>query len=616
MKRFTHFVMVGALLTLVMALVGPAAAQDTDPNTGGVIIQGNSGGDPSTFNPIIGSDTVSSDVYDLMYPDIIALNPSTLVEEPSQLGGLAESWEYDETGTVLTINLRQDLTWSDGTPITVDDWIWAADAVRSGETSSPRTYVFTTLADGSADAGFIDSYEKIDDYTLQITLGQPTRDEEGNVVELTPNCVALSDINDIAVVPSHLFEAAFGDDYAAMDDDPFFVPTATFGAFTDPFFEAGVQVSLLGAEEYQDAVEGVVNPSEFVYLSVPDTTVEYERFLAGELTFTSVNLDRQNEFREIADEAGYQVFEYPSNGYTYIGWNLADPNNPQPGLDENGEHPDQGIHPVFGDKLVRQAMAYAVDVDAIIGTRPEGDTPATGIVEGNGTRAVVHNNSDPLTWVDPGLDPYPYDPEMALSLLEEAGWVDNDGDGQLECNDCLYAREVDESYNGTPMSFNLSTNSGNTVRERIGQTVREQLGEIGITVEFEAIDFGALVDLLTSQTSDAIIIGWSLGLPFDPDGRWAFGPEADAPGSGFAFTSYYNPELYDLWEQATTIEGCNQEDRLALYQEAMQMLYEDQPYLWLFFGNVMVAAQPNVENFDPYPAAPLWNVDAWRVLSD
>ena len=48
----------------------------------------------------------------------------------------------------------------------------------------------------------------------------------------------------------------------------------------------------------------------------------------------------------------------------------------------------------------------------------------------------------------------------------------------------------------------------------------------------------------------------------------------------------------------------------------MQILYEDQPYLWLVINNVMAAAQPNVEGWDPLPAANLWNLDAWRVIED
>jgi hypothetical protein len=43
------------------------------------------------------------------------------------------------------------------------------------------------------------------------------------------------------------------------------------------------------------------------------------------------------------------------------------------------------------------------------------------------------------------------------------------------------------------------------------------------------------------------------------------------------------------------------------------MLYEDQPYLWLFAGNVMIAAQANLENFDPLPYNANWNIDSWTV---
>jgi len=612
MKRFTKILFLGTVLALALAMVVPVTAQG--PGEGGVVITDNIGGDPSTFIPFIGSDTVSSSVYAWMYPSIIAIDPFTLDNAPNVAQGMASGWEYDETGTVMTLYLREDITWSDGTPITARDYLWAVEAVRSGQTSSPRTSAFTSLADGTPESGSVDSIELIDDYTLRINLGDPVRDEEGNVTGLTPNCIAINDINDVTPVPAHLYEEAFGDDYASIDADPFFVPTATFGPFTDPFFEAGVQVSLIAEPSYPDTQLGYVSPSEWVLLNVPDTTVAYERFLAGEITYTGISADRQNAFRELAADGSYQFFEYADNGYTYMGYNLADPNNPQPGLDENGDIVDQGLHPIFSDILVRQAFAYAIDVPAMIGSRPDGDEPATGILEGNGFPIYTHNSN--VSWVDDGLEPYAFDPERALELLAEAGWVDNDGDGLLECNDCLYAREVDPEFNGSPLEFELVTNAGNVIRERTGQTIREQLAEIGVTVNFSAIDFGALVDLLLSQTHDAIIIGWSLGLPFDPDGSWAFSAESDNPGSGFGFTSYNNPELNELWQTATTLPGCDRGERLGLYQEAMRILYEEQPYMWLFSGNVMAAAQGTVENYDPLPLFATWNIDAWNVISD
>jgi peptide/nickel transport system substrate-binding protein len=615
MKHFSKFLMIGVIVALMSVLVLPAVAQDGAPGEGGVMVTDNTGGDPSTFNPILGSDTVSSDVYGWMYPGLVGIDPATLNVAPNVAGNAAESWEFDETGTILTVNLRQDITWSDGTPVTADDFLWSFNAVQSGESSSPRTYALTQLADGTEAGGTIHSATKIDDYTIEFEVGTPTF-EDGELVSLEPNCNVFTDMTQITMVPAHIYEAAFGSDYAAMDDVPFFVPEGTYGTFTDPFFEAGVQVSLLANQAYPDTQLGYVSPSEWVMLSVPDSNVSYERFLAGEITYTGIPSQFQNEFRStVQAEGGFQIFESAQNGYTYMGYNTADPENPVDGLGEDGEPQDQGLHPIFGDVMVRQALAYAVDVPSMIGTQPDGDTPATGILEGNGFQAFTHNS--PISWVqNENLAPYPFEPETALAMLEEAGWSDADGNGVLECNGCLYATEVDPSYEGTEFVFTLQTNAGNIIRERVGQTIREQLGEIGVTVEFEAIDFGTLVDVLLGQQFDAIIIGWSLGLPFDPDGRWAFSAQSDIVGSGFAMTSYNNPELNDLWDQATKLPGCDPEERRALYEQAMEILYNDQPYMFLFHSNVMAAAQDNIENFDPYPVFTTWNIDAWREIQN
>src|SRR5262245_21483969 len=111
MKQFFKLVLLGIIVAAFVAIAIPAGAQDVGPGEGGTIIYANLGDDPSTFNPIITSDTASAEVSDWMYPDIISLDPVTLTETPGAPGGLAESWEYDETGTVLTITLRQDMFW-------------------------------------------------------------------------------------------------------------------------------------------------------------------------------------------------------------------------------------------------------------------------------------------------------------------------------------------------------------------------------------------------------------------------------------------------------------------------------------------------------------------------
>ena len=632
MKRFSKYFLLGMIAVLLIALVVPVAAQA--PGEGGTIVRANLGDDPSTFNPIITSDTSSSTVSDWMYPDIIALDPITAQELPNTPGGLATAWEYDESGTVLTLHLREDAFWSDGEQITADDYLWAFNAVKSGQTSSSRTYVMYELDDGTLSDGVVHSITKLDDFTLEIHLGNVEKDDEGNPVldedgnpVLIPNCIAIQDLNDIPVVPAHVYEAAFGSDYASMDEDPYFKPEgengiATFGPFTDPFIEYGVQVSLLADTGYPDAEGGQVNPGEWLFQNVEDQTIMYERFLAGDFTWISVSADNQNALR---GDDRFQIIEYPANGYTWMGYNMADPSNPQPGRDTDGNIVDQGLHPIFGDVRVRQAIAYGIDVREMIGTRPEGDQPATGILEGNGYLIATHNHPGLSSTDDElaelGVEPYPFDQEKAAALLEEAGWVDTDDDGVRECQGCLYATEVDPSFEGSELQFELLTNAGNNLREATGETIRAQLAEIGITVDFQAIEFGTLVDELLGQSFDAIIIGWNLGLPFTPDMKWNFGVAADRPGAGFNTGSYYNQEFEDLLDLANSLPAaedgsyaaCDPDQRDLLYAEAQKIVWEEQPYAFLYAGNVMAAAQANVEGWDPLPYFANWNAEAWTV---
>jgi peptide/nickel transport system substrate-binding protein len=633
MKRLTKFFWLGMTLALLVAIVLPLTAQEADPGAGngGTIVESNIGDDPATFNPVISNDATSSTVTTNFYPSIIAADPVTLEPAPNVAGGMAAGWEYDETGTILTISLRQDIFWSDGTPITAADYLWSVNATRSGLTSSPRTSVFYQLDDGTAIGGVIHEVTALDDYTVQIRLGNVVTDEAGEVVlgedgkpVLQPNCVAINEVNDITPVPAHIYGPAFDENLASMEDDPYFFPStdngpATFGPFTDPFIEFGVQVSLIADQNYPDTQLGYVAPGEWLLQQVEDTTVEYERFLAGDFTLITISPDLQNQFRELE---GFQTIEYPSNGYTYMGYNLADPNNPQPGRDENGELVDQGIHPIFGDVNVRIAIAHAVNVLEMIGTRPTADAPATGILEGNGFPIAV-NNHPGLSSVDPGLEVREYNPELAAEMLEAAGWVDADGNGVRECQGCLYATSVDASYEGTEMAFELLTNSGNRVREATAETIRAQLAEVGITVNYQAIEFGTLVDEFVGQQYDTIIIGWSMAIPFDAGSSMLnfYGIGNDSPGAGFNTSSYRSEEMEDLINRADSLPAaedgsygaCDETVRNEMYAEAMRILYENPPYLWLFATNTMIAAQGNVENFDPLPYNAGWNNDAWSM---
>ena len=589
-----QWLLLGVMLASLMALVLPAAAQDEMGGMGGVVTEGNWGGDPKTFTGILSGDSVSSLVINRIDIDFLAIDPETETPQPGAKGGMAESWQYDESGTVLTVHLRDDIFWSDGTPITAADYLYTTDAIRSGETTSTRGSMFIE------NGGSVVSIEAPDDRTVVITLG--VEDADGN---LLPNCAAL--ISDVAqgftgVIPAHVWQEAIGEDYALMGDHEYNqAPPVSAGAFQFSEFRPGESVTMVANQNYSDAAMGYVNPSAWVLQTVADHDTETDRFLAGDFTIVSPPQARNQELRDNPD---LQTFETTATGVTMLMFNLADPTNPQNGTDEDGNRIDQGFHPLFGDLRIRQAIAMATDKEAII----------EGVLLGEGIAA--HANTYPRSWAyPPDLEGYDYDPEASLALLNEAGWEDLDGDGILEAtadNEMVPAEENDGDYE---FRFSLSTNAGNPAREQIGQITVDQLGEIGIVVDFEAVDFGTLVEQIYSQEFDAIIVGAGNGL--EPDGSlnaW-YGPGADIVGGGLNAVSFYTPRFEELLLAGRTVAGCDQDARTEIYQEVYQILAHELPWLTYYNAKVVWAANANVEGWDPFAFDVRWNMDAWNVIT-
>ncbi len=588
MKRILIF-----LSLLLLCVAAPLSAQDADvapgPGLGGIVINSSTSGDPATFNPLISSDTASSNVHSWLYPSIFTINPHNGLEEPNLAGGMASGWEYDESGTVLTIHLREDIAWNDGTPITSADYLWAVEATRSGEIDSPRAGVFETMADGTPAGGKIVNVEAPDDYTVVVTFSEA-------------DCISFSDVNDITPVPAHIFSELYADGYAGIMDEPRRIPTVTFGPFKDVEFAAGERISLLADQSYPDSILGFVSPSEHVTLQVADENVATERFIGGEFSILAVPSTRQNEFRTQEELLEFPRFEFTSNGFSFFGMNHANPDNPQPGLDEDGNVIPQEPHPVLGDKLVRQAISHAVDIDALI----------EGIRDGNGVKVATH--TIPTSWVyNPGLQ-YVYDPALAMEKLTKAGWIDHDEDPETAriCQDCLFAREVDADFNGSELALDLHVPTGSDTSEQMGLFFQAEMNKVGFNANFEAIDWGsAFIPELVGQTFDMNMLGWSLGLPVDPDISAFYFPEVDVPGSGFNFVSYYNEELIELNNQGRVVPGCDTEARAEIYERVQEILFEDMPYFYMYVSESMTAVLPGTENWNPTPYSRTYSTDAW-----
>lgn len=562
MYRFSRFLLVGILVLTVSALLIPAAAQEGEG--GGVVITSDFGSGADTLSPIYCTDTACSDLVDFMFPPLIGVDFATATYVRGAPGALALDWSISDDNLVYTFTMRQDYFWSDGTPITAHDIEYNWQLISSPEAQHPDAYLID----------IIDNVVALDDFTVQFTYS-------------SPDCAALGQSNTVRPVPSHVYAGVPFEELQSSPEGT--APTVTGGPFRFGEFRPGDQATLLRDDNYSD---GPIALDAIIVKVVPDQTVEVEQLLAGEVNL--VDTPPVNRRAELRSNPDLQYFDYPGFSWDYMAMNLADPTNPQPATDAEGNRIDQGTHPIFSDINVRKAIAHAVDVDALI----------TGAVFGEGVRQVSF--LVPSNWAyGSELPLYEFDPDLADQLLTEAGWVDSDGDG---------VREKD----GVQLGFTLYTNQGNTRREAIGTIVQDQLSQIpngGFAVDFQTIDFNTLLDIMDSQTYDAFILGWQGSALGDPGSslRQFFSPESDVPASGFNFTSYYNERVNEIIETANSLPGCDQAERREYYIEAQQIIADELPYLFMFAQGGFYVARNEISGFDPYPSFLYWNIETWTV---
>ena len=529
------------------------------PVQGGVWVEGSSA-DASILNPILAADSASFDVLGWFFPGLLGQDPFSGAIVPTEM---AESWDVSEDGLVWTFHLQDGVIWSDGEQVTADDFKFTYDAIASDLVETPR----------KANLDNIESIEVLDPLTIRVTYGEV-------------KCDALNNLS-LGWLPSHLY----AEDYSDVMDTPLNeAPAVSAGPFVFNEWTRDDNATVLRNDTYW---KGAPNMDGWIYKIVPDPGARLAQLQTGELDLIGV---QPEQLTTVQLDSSLNLHTYKDDGYSYIGLNLANPENPQAGQDEEGNLIEQDPHPILGDLAVRQAIAHALDYETII----------SKVYLGQGYQ-IASNVLPAVGWAhDPSIQPYAFDTELAARILEAAGWTDSDADGVRECNGCSTAEQ------GATLTIKLQTNAGNTTREDLGALVQDQLNSIGFDIQFEAIEFGTLVQELLGQTFEMVIIGWT-GLGTDPNDDSFWHSRFDTPGSGFNFVSYQNARIDELLEQGMSVPGCAPEDRAPLYQEIQQIIHDDIPYVFVTgsVGNTGYSGKFN--GTDPGPWSFYHNIQTWSL---
>ena len=213
--------------------------------------------------------------------------------------------------------------------------------------------------------------------------------------------------------------------------------------------------------------------------------------------------------------------------------------------------------------------------------------------------------SGPITpsfgWVDAKVEPWPYDPEKAAALLDEAGWKMNDATG---------IREKD----GVPFEVNLPYAPLVDLYTNIALVAQDQLGQIGIKVNVQSQEWSSyLTNTLLPQKFDLTIVGFGGGTEVDGIAWNILNSANDIPGSGFDIASYVNPKVDDLLKQGRSMVGCAPEDRALVYQQIQQIAHDDVAYDFTVGTNQVHVMNNRVTDYTPG----VWNaynkIETWGI---
>jgi peptide/nickel transport system substrate-binding protein len=531
MRRFVLLLLVFALLAAlpVVSVIG----QDDET----IVIRNM--GNLTSFNPEISSDGASDQARRLLWPGLINIDETTGAPIPG-----FQSWEVSADSLTYTFHIFDEAVWSDGVPITSTDVKFIIEAIQSDFEGINESKVAQIVA-----------VNIIDDKNYEMVLNEI-------------NCAFLSGLSAIRLLPAHKYAADFSD-----------FETSDFNM--NPDISGGPYILEEWAATEFEAYRA--NPTywggepEIPYLInrvIEDASIGVQSIQASEVDYMTMQGDL---FQQITNRDHLEWVAYPQTSIGFMALNWVDPNDPQPAYDADGNPVEQTPHPLFSDVRVRMAVALGMNTqDMIDAMGPDGGTATTGPVS-------LHSG-----WaLNPDLQPYPYDPEAAMALLEEAGWVDEDGDG---------VREKD----GMPLAFEICYSNILQMFETESLIAQDQLNQIGFDVTLNHMEWANYLEVcLLGQQFDATPMTSTDAAGAEPDTYMATQlSHEDVPGSGSNWTSYINPEIDALIEQARSVPGCAVEERAEIYYEIQQIAYDDVSYVWLFAPNMFHVSNSRIGGFD------------------
>ena len=467
--------------------------------------------------------------------------------------GLA-SVEFDVENKSVTIKLNaKDYKWSDGQPFTIDDYIFAIEAIGNKDYTGIRyNNRYTNIVgmkdfhEGKSDS--ISGVEKVDDYTVKL-----------HFEKMLPSMQLSGGAIPAYTMPKHIFKDIPVKEWEQSE----YVrgsKVVGLGAFTIESVVAGESVTLKvneyfykGRPKLDKVVMQVVSPDAIV-----------SEMKAGNYDIATMPSAQYEAFKDLTNVTYVSTFA-PS--YEYIAFHLGKYDKTQ---GKNVTDPNAKM----ADVNLRQAMGYALDIDAA------GENLYNGLNYGTNSIILpffkdVYNKEQ---------EGFTYNPEKAKQLLDEAGYKDVDGDG------------IRENKDGSKLQINFAARTRDAANESLVQQYLLWWKEIGLDVQLytgRTIESNNFYEKIQTDDPeiDVFAAGWGVG--YDPNPANLFGETAK-----FNFSRYVNEEGTNIIKKIASTEAFDEAKNVEFYKE-WQAYAKDKAFLIpTLVGDSVTAVNKRVKYYD------------------
>lgn len=365
----------------------------------------------------------------------------------------------------------------------------------------------------------LESYTAPDDYTVVFKWKRPY-------------FLALEDpLSTLPIQPAHVIGEMSGTDYNEAATNPLNRAPVGTGPFRFERWDANERIVMVRNDEYWGEQAHL---DRVVFRHVEEAAIGLQLAERGELdVVTRISAEQWSNMDSRALRENFRRSRYYDSNYAWIGWNQQ--------------------RPFFADARVRRAMTMLIDRQRII------ENLFYGIYKP--TKCHFYHESPICEY---GAEEIPYDPAAAVELLEEAGWRDADGDG---------VRDKD----GVEFAFTFMVPASSEEAQRMGTFIKESMERAGIEMELQPVEWSAFTRRLREKEFDACTLLWgSSGPRGDPTQIW----HSDSVNGGSNYIGFHNERADEIMEQARV--EFDPERRQEMYREFMRILWEEQPYTFLY----------------------------------